>query len=107
PTSQSVAPGATATFTAAATGNPTPTVQWQVSTNAGSTFSNISGATSTTYSFTASSAQTSDQFRAVFTNSQGSATTTAAALTVSTTLPAPTDVQAVYYEFTNQTQVTW
>ena len=32
--------GSTATFTAAATGNPTPTVQWQVSTDGGATFTN-------------------------------------------------------------------
>jgi hypothetical protein len=35
--------GQTATFTVAASGNPAPTVQWQVSTNGGSTWSDISG----------------------------------------------------------------
>ena len=48
PANQSVNAGDTATFTAAASGYPTPTVQWQVSTNGGSSFSNIGGATSTT-----------------------------------------------------------
>src|SRR5207249_511626 len=52
PANQTVTAGLTATFTAAATGSPTPTVQWQVSTDGGVTFSNISGATSTTMSFT-------------------------------------------------------
>src|SRR5262249_25118157 len=47
PTNQTVNAGQTATFTAAATGTPTPTVQWQVSTNGGTSFSDISGATST------------------------------------------------------------
>ena len=55
PTSQTVAAGSNVTFTAAATANPTATVQWEVSSNGGSTFSNISGATSTSYSFTATS----------------------------------------------------
>ena len=37
PSSTSAAVGATASFTAAASGTPTPTVQWQASTNGGST----------------------------------------------------------------------
>jgi hypothetical protein len=84
PTSQSVAAGSTASFTAATSGNPTPTVQWQQSTDGGATFLNIAGATATTLSFTASTGQNGNQYRAVFTNSVGSATTTAATLTVST-----------------------
>ena len=82
PQSHSVAAGATVSFTAAASGNPTPTVQWQVSTDAGSTFTDISGATSATYSFIASANQSGNLFRAVFTNSQGSAHTNSATLTV-------------------------
>gem|GEM_PF-1151009 len=82
PTSQSVSAGSTATFTAAANGNPTPTVQWQQSTDGGATFVNIAGATSTTLSFTTLASQNGNQYRAVFTNTVGSATTTAATLTV-------------------------
>ena len=82
PANQSVNVGQTATFTAAASGNPTPTVQWQVSTNGGTTFTNVAGATSTTLSFVTTAAQTGNKYRAVFTNSQGSATTTAATLMV-------------------------
>jgi hypothetical protein len=82
PASQTVAVGATVTFTAAATGNPTPTVQWQISTNGGSVFTDISGATSTSYSFTAAMADNGNRYRAVFTNSAGSATTNDALLTV-------------------------
>ena len=48
PLSQTVAAGKHAYFTAAATGNPKPTVQWQVSTDGGLTWTNIAGATSTT-----------------------------------------------------------
>jgi hypothetical protein len=83
PLSQPVTSGLTATFTAGASGQPTPTVQWQVSTNGGTTFSNITGATSTTLSFITSAGQSGNQYRAVFTDTCGGATTTAATLTVS------------------------
>ena len=84
PSNQTVLPGATATFTASASGTPTPTVQWQ--RNTGSGFTNIAGATSTTYSFTTAAGETGYQFRAVFTNTiEGAkyeATSNAATLTV-------------------------
>ncbi len=82
PTNQTVGAGVAATFTAAAGGNPAPTVQWEVSSDGGGTFTPINGATSTTYSFTAIAGQNNNQYEAVFTNSVGSATTTAATLTV-------------------------
>ncbi len=82
PTDQSVAVGSTATFTAAASGNPTPTVQWQQSTS-GSSWSNINGATSTTFTLAhVSFSQDGDAYRAIFTNSVGSATSNPATLTV-------------------------
>src|SRR3989442_3852429 len=87
PANQTVTAGQTATFTAAATGSPTPTVQWQVSTDGGVTFNNVSGATSTTLSFTTASSQNGYQYRAVFTNAAGTATTTAATLTVNAAPP--------------------
>ena len=67
PQSQSVLGGNTATFTVAASGNPTPTVQWMVSTGGGA-FTAIPGATSTTYSLTALPANNGNQYEAVFTN---------------------------------------
>lgn len=73
-----------ATFQANASGAPTPSVQWQISTNGDATFTNINGATSTTYSFTATASENGDQYRAVFTNSAGDATTLADTLTVHT-----------------------
>ncbi len=94
PASQTVTIGATATFTASASGSPTPTVQWQV--DSGSGFTDIAGATSTTLSFTVTPAQSNSAYRAIFTNPAGSATTSAAILTVSlatqtitVTSPAP------------------
>ena len=90
PSSITVSSGDTASFTAAATGTPTPTVQWEISTNSGSSFTPISDATSTTYSFTAATSENGDEYEAVFTNSVGTATTTAATLTV--TVPTTTPV---------------
>jgi hypothetical protein len=84
PVDQSVTAGQTGAFSAAASGSPTPTVQWQVSTNSGATWTNITGATSTTYSFTAQVGDTGKQYHAVFTNVAGSATSNAATLTVNT-----------------------
>jgi hypothetical protein len=69
-------------FAAAASGTPTPTVQWQVSTDGGVTFTNIPGATSTTLTVMPTASQSGSQYRAVFTNPCGTATTTAATLTV-------------------------
>ncbi len=84
PVSQSVDAGSTVTFTAAATGSPTPTVQWDVSTNGGTTFTPIAGAVSTTYAFTATAAVNGQQYqyKAVFRNAAGTTTTTTATLTV-------------------------
>jgi len=82
PTNQTVTAGLTATFTASASGTPAPTVQWQVSTNGGA-FANVAGATSATLTLAGTTAsQNGNKYQAVFTNSAGSATTTAATLTV-------------------------
>jgi len=83
PASTSVVVGANATFTAAASGSPAPTVKWQSAPVATSTFTDIAGATSDT--LTVSNAQlaiTGTQYRAVYTNSAGSATSDVAVLTV-------------------------
>jgi hypothetical protein len=84
----SVNAGAMANFTARASGTPTPSVQWQVSANNGATWSNISGATSPNYSFATAANDNGKQYRAVFTNSVGSATTTPAVLSVVTSTSA-------------------
>jgi large repetitive protein len=85
PVDQQTQPGNSVSFTAAASGVPTPTVQWQVSTDGGVSFTNIGGATSTTYTFTAALSQNGNKYRAVFSNGVGSpAITTAATLIVGT-----------------------
>ena len=83
PKSQTYSSGATITLTAAASGNPTPTVQWQFSLNGGAGWANISGANSPSYTngpYT--SFQNHWEFRAVFTNSAGSAASNGATLTL-------------------------
>jgi hypothetical protein len=82
PVSRTAAVGATVTFTAAASGAPAPSVQWQVSNNGGITWTAISGATSTTLSFTATSVENGTRYRAVFKNGGGTATTRAVTLKV-------------------------
>jgi hypothetical protein len=74
--------GTLATFTAAASGLPAPTVQWQVSTDGGKTFTNITGATSPTLTFVAYEGMNHYHYRAVFTNPYGVAITTDAVLYV-------------------------
>ena len=89
PSSATVAAGGPATFHAAASGSPTPTLTWEISADSGTTFTPIAGATATTYSFTATAGDNGDRYEAVFTNSAGTATTTAATLTVTTPTTAP------------------
>src|SRR5439155_15897666 len=82
PTDNRVCATHSVSFTAAASGSPTPGIQWQLSTDGGSTFVNISGATSATYTFTAGLTDNGKQFRALFSNVCGPATSTAATLSV-------------------------
>ena len=82
PAAAAAAPGGTYSFTAAASGDPAPGVQWQRSDDGGLTWVPLGGATSTTYSATAVPGDDGARFRAVFTNGSGSATTAAATLTV-------------------------
>ncbi len=85
PTDQTTNAGSDATFTAAAGGAPSPAVQWQVSADHGSTWTNIASATTPTLNLTAvSAAADGNKYRAVFTNANGSSTTNAAKLTVQT-----------------------
>jgi hypothetical protein len=112
PTNQSMVSG-TVVFYAAASGNPTPSVQWQFSPpwDGGATWLNIPGATSTSYTFVASAIDDEGNlYRAVFTNVAGSATTNAALLTVAGPWPTPT--QSGYIDFAfpamfSEVQASW
>lgn len=83
PSNQNICqPPGSVSFTATANGNPAPTVQWQVSTNGGMSFSNIGGAIASTYTFTPVLSDNANQYRAVFTNACGTATSNPATLTI-------------------------
>jgi hypothetical protein len=87
PSTQAICAGSNVTFTSAATGTPSPTVQWQV--NNGS-WTNIAGATNASYTFTPVIGDNGKQYRAVWTNSQGTANSNAATLTVNAIPGTPT-----------------
>ncbi len=83
PVSQSANPGDTITFTGAASGNPTPTYQWNKNGAA------IAGATAASLTLTGVQAGDAADYTVVATNSVGSATSAVATLTVVTgTAPA-------------------
>ncbi|MEQ1677068.1 MAG: reprolysin-like metallopeptidase [Chitinophagaceae bacterium] len=87
PVSLNVCSGSAVSFTTAATGTPSPTYQWQVSTSAVPAFTNIPGAVSATYNIASTTfAMNGDQYRCVVTNSCGSVNTTTAMLTVSSSI---------------------
>jgi PKD repeat protein len=82
PQAQSVHAGDSFTFSASATGDPAPDAQWQVSTDGGANFTDIPGATETSFTGTATLDLDGNQYRAVFTNNLGEDTTDPATLTV-------------------------
>ena len=88
PADLAVIAGATASFSAAASGTPSPSVQWQSSLD-GSLWANIPGATYTDYKFTAQLGDNAILYRAVFSNSAGTVTTNAARLTVTPAASVP------------------
>ncbi|HET6995351.1 MAG TPA: N,N-dimethylformamidase beta subunit family domain-containing protein, partial [Chitinophagaceae bacterium] len=75
PSDLTVCANTSVSFTSAATGVPAPVVQWQESTN-GTTWTNINGAVNGTLTFTATTADNNKRYRAVWTNSVGSANST-------------------------------
>src|SRR5207248_4065 len=87
PISDTIAYGSSTFLTASAAGVPAPSVQWQVSTDNGSTFHDIPGATGTVlFLDNTPVSESGRRYHAVFTNPSGSATTAAATLTVNSVL---------------------
>jgi hypothetical protein len=102
PTNVGIASGATATFNAQATavGIGQVTVKWQVSTDGGATFHDLSGQTSNTLSLTnVPLSNNGDQYRAVFTDGTGSTNSLAATLVVASTGYWLTDATGGVYSF--------
>ncbi|GHV46041.1 hypothetical protein FACS1894204_06860 [Synergistales bacterium] len=93
PANQSATENGSTTFTVAASGAPAPTYQWQVSTNNGTTFANVtgsvySGATTATLKLTSVPASFNGyKYRCVASNGIGSATSNVATLTVNYATP--------------------
>lgn len=78
PQSQTFAIGSDATFSSAASGTPTPTVQWQSYID--DTWTDVASATATTLTLeNVTHAMSGTQYRAVYSNGIGSSATTAAA----------------------------
>jgi hypothetical protein len=82
PVNVSVLAGATASFTTVATADPALTIKWQVSTNSGSSWSDIPNATAATYSLSTVVSNGGYQYRAVLTNPVGAIASGVATLTV-------------------------
>jgi RPA family protein len=89
PSDVSVEAGDDASFTAGASGFPTPTMQWQVDTGTG--FVDLTGKTSATLSLPdVTAGMDANKYRAVFSNTSGpNATTAAATLTVTPATDGP------------------
>ncbi len=96
PSNQTVTAGQNANFNVSASGTPAPTFQWQESIDDGNNWNNLtegaaySGVTSTTLTVTATMVgQDGYRYRAVATNTAGSATSNVAILTVNPPDVAP------------------
>ena len=84
PAATSVCEGSNTSFSVTAAGT-SPTYQWQVSTDGGTTYNNITGATSSTYTVTgATASMNGNRYRVVVSGAPpcGSVTSSAAVLTV-------------------------
>ncbi|MBS1617009.1 MAG: DUF4082 domain-containing protein, partial [Bacteroidetes bacterium] len=82
PISQRICVGLAVVFVSKATGSPTPVVQWQVSVNNGASWSNINGEVADTLRWVPSISDNNNQYRAVWTNSEGVVNSNAATLSV-------------------------
>lgn len=90
PADQAVTEPSTATFYVEASGTPSPTIQWQQSSDAGASWGDITGATSSSYTTAATTvADSGTQYRAVATNAIGTVNSNAATLTVNPIPIAP------------------
>jgi RHS repeat-associated protein len=105
PESRAVNEGQSTSFTAAAAANPAAGVQWQLSSDGGSSWSNDTSDTASTSSesgqttstltiSSATRAQNGYEYRAVFTSAAGSVTSNAASLTVDWIGPVSTQPES-------------
>ncbi|MES2689418.1 MAG: N,N-dimethylformamidase beta subunit family domain-containing protein [Bacteroidota bacterium] len=85
PDSTSACENSTVRFVSRSAGNPVAAVLWQVSANAGNSWTDIPSSANDTLSFTAVAADHHKQYRAVWSNAGGSVNTSAALLKVNPT----------------------
>ena len=94
-----------AKFTVVATGNPAPSYQWQVSTNGGSNWTDIGGATSNSYTIDPTSGSMNGwQYRCVVKNDKGEVYSEAATLTVNKLTPTVNPPTTKSLTFNNTAQ---
>ncbi len=82
--------GGTAYFETVASGAPTPTLQWEISTDGGGTWSAMVGETGQTLAVVGALSDDGNQYRVIATNTEDAATSGPATLTVLPTPVAPT-----------------
>ena len=93
PTNVSVVAPNVAAFNVAVSGSPTPMLQWQLSSDRGTNWTNIAGATSSSYTTPATATTDSGRwYRAVATNTASSVFSAASVLTVTAPPAGPTTV---------------
>jgi len=91
PAPQTVFVGQNATFTVQAAGTATLVYQWQRSNDGGSNWNPVAGATTASYTLTATAlSDNAARFRCFVSNTQGNATSNSATLTVQAAPAAPT-----------------
>ncbi len=101
PTSQTVTAPASATFSVTATGTPAPAYQWQEEAAGQNSFTNIAGATSSTYNTGATAtAESGSKLQVVVSNAVGSQTSVAVTLTVNPA-PSPSNITVLTYHNDN------
>lgn len=88
PVALTVTAGSSATLTVSAAGTPTLTYQWQRSVD-NTTFTAVSGATSTSHTLASATVAASGYYRVVVTNTFGSVTSSSASLSVTPNFAAP------------------
>ena len=108
PTARTVEAGTPTTFTAAATGDPVPDVQWQVQYHGTGYWEDIDGATDSSYTLAAPVLDDStNRYRAVFSNYVDTAYTTPAKLTVTGTAPSAPQSFTAVQTAPGEVTVTW
>ncbi|HET9760229.1 MAG TPA: proprotein convertase P-domain-containing protein [Nocardioidaceae bacterium] len=106
PQDVTTAVGRTATFTADASGAPKPAVQWQVSTDGGTTWDDIAGADGRTYRFITQQGDDGHRFRAQFFGPTGTVDSKPATLGIYNGTSAPRNLTAVQTS-ERTTRVSW